>query len=202
MGMDNTIGFGFISFVVQKYCKQAKIQYRIYFKRALVDRFFLVRSAYPRQINASLRPIETTVMLPRILKAVWFFSLLVLFALFLYVYASLPEAMTLAGSAAEISREVFFYGSLVLVVLVNASVYLVARLNGPHSVFFLSWYYGCLAWFNVLLAIIFGLISLFNSQERFDMPRLPLIVYSVIAVLGAWVVGGLIYLLKQKLLLK
>ncbi|HRG07576.1 MAG TPA: hypothetical protein PLJ08_03285, partial [Cyclobacteriaceae bacterium] len=68
----------------------------------------------------------------KILKGVWFFSVLGLLGMFFYVYAGLPELVTLwdGPEPITITRNGLFYTLILTIGLLNATVYMVRQLLG------------------------------------------------------------------------
>ena len=77
-------------------------------------------------------------MILKIFKAVWFLSLMAWLALFLYVYASLPEDVLVreVENKVILSREVIFYLFLAAIVLVNGLVFIVNPYSRVRRIFF------------------------------------------------------------------
>lgn len=144
-------------------------------------------------------------MILKVFKVVWFLSLLGLFAVFFYVYASLPEIVTVQQEGAarlDISREGIFYGALAIISMVNALVFVVSRMYRVRNIDFAAWFYGLVITLNVFFVIALSYLSLFNSGERFQYERLGVIIYgSIILILGwalAWPVLALVKRFNSK----
>jgi hypothetical protein len=128
-------------------------------------------------------------MLLRILKVIWFFSLLTTSGVLFYVYASLPEVISFAEGAADtaVSREYFFYLVLALLAIFNLMVFVMRRLYPvDESWNLVSWFYGLVIFLNLFLIVSMSFTSLINSGERFDYPRIGIIIYGSLLLLAGW----------------
>ena len=129
-------------------------------------------------------------MVLKIFRAVWFLSLVAALAVFLYVYASLPEQVALAGDGGiALSREAMFYCTLALLAVFNMMVFVFNRLYSRQSADFLAWFHGLMVCFNLFIIILLGFINLYNSGERFDYPRLGVMIYGSIGLLAVWMIS-------------
>jgi hypothetical protein len=139
----------------------------------------------------------------KIFRAVWFLSVLIVFADLLYVYSSLPEHVIVQDSVEQISvsREVFFYVALAAMVIVNVLVYLIAALF-PKNLNFRAWFHGLIITINVFLVIAFSLVSLYNSAEKFDYGRIAFIIYGSVGLIVLWALTWPIFLVYEKFLVK
>lgn len=130
------------------------------------------------------------IMVFRVFKVIWFFSLLATTTVLFYVYASLPEIVSLmegAGSA-SISREHFFYIALAVLAAFNMLVFVLRRLYsiGEEAWNVVAWFYGLVIFLNLFLLVSLSFASLINSGERFDYPRIGVIIYGSITLLAVW----------------
>lgn len=136
----------------------------------------------------------------RIFRSVWFLSVLAVFVMLLYQYASWPEEVVVGQEAVNFisfSRENVFYIFLAIAALVNVSVF-VARHFAKSKEELLAWFYGLIGIVNFFLIIAVSFISLFNSNESFRYERIGVIVYGSMFLFGAWIVGGIFYWLIQR----
>lgn len=128
-------------------------------------------------------------MILKVFKAVWFLSLMVLFGVFFYDYASLPESVTVHQEGitrVEMSRDGVFYGVIILITLANASVFLVSRFFSQTNIDFATWFYGLIIIFNGFFVIAMSYLSLFNSGENFEYNRLGVIIYGSVTLILLW----------------
>ena len=138
-------------------------------------------------------------MVLKIFKAVWFLSLMAWMALFLYVYASLPQEVLVRESENKVflSREAVFYLLLAAIVVVNGLVFIVSRLfNGRES--FLTWFYGLIICFNFFFVIVMNVINLINSGEKFHYVRIGYVIYGSVALFVFWAAGWPLYSFFRK----
>ena len=142
-------------------------------------------------------------MILKIFKAVWFLSLMAWLALFLYVYASLPEEVLIreAENKVFLSREVVFYLFLAAIVLVNGLVFIVSRLFTERENF-LSWFCGLIICFNFFFVIVLNFLNLVNSGEKFNYDRIGYVIYGSVGLFVLWAVGWPVYSFFRKFLSK
>jgi len=142
-------------------------------------------------------------MILKIFKAVWFLSLMAWLALFLYVYASLPEEVLIreAENKVFLSREAVFYLFLAAIVLVNGLVFIVSRLFTDRENF-LSWFCGLIICFNFFFVIVLNFINLVNSGEKFNYDRIGYVIYGSVGLFVLWAVGWPVYSFFRKFLSK
>jgi hypothetical protein len=143
-------------------------------------------------------------MVVKIFKAVWFLSLLGILALFLIVYASLPERIIVreAESAVTLSREALFYISLFIFALCNVLVFVVSRLFSKGHDDFQCWFYGLIICLNIFFIISLNFINLYNSSEKFDYTRVGYIIYGSLWLVAGWAISWPFYSLFRKMLSK
>jgi hypothetical protein len=143
-------------------------------------------------------------MVLKIFKAVWFLSLLVVTAVFFYVYASLPERVMISETATPISvsREGLFYITLIVLSLINFIVLVFSKLYRQSSEELTTWFYGQIICLNVFFVIVLSFVSLLNSQEKFDYERLGVIIYGSVGLIVLWAASWPIYLVARKFLSK
>ena len=133
----------------------------------------------------------------KIFKVIWFFSLLTLLGVFMYVYASLPDPVSV-GEGAIISKEGLFYMLLAVLSLTNASVFAITRLFPEKDHDFKAWYYGLVVCVNLFFVVGLAFTSLYNSTEKFDYPRIGFIIYGTLALLIGWSLSWPIFRLAQR----
>ncbi len=147
-------------------------------------------------------------MIVKISKAVWAVSLLAAVGVLLFTYAGFPEEIIInenpAGQAQTISRNELFYAALILMTLINVTIFLVNRLIS--EALFRAWFYGVLITLNLFIVVALEFFNLFNSQERFDYERIGYIIYGSVILIVVWAlvwpVGKLIatFLPKQEVI--
>lgn len=137
----------------------------------------------------------------KLFKAIWFLSMLAVFANLLYVYASLPEQVSLMEEGVEtyaIGREQLFYSTMFVIVLANVMVYLFSKTIAPDEKF-RSWLHGLVITVNVFFIIGLSFISLYNSVEKFDFSRIGFIIYSSVILVVVWALSWPVYSVSRKL---
>jgi hypothetical protein len=136
----------------------------------------------------------------KISKVLWVFSLLAVMALFMYVYASLPETVVVNENTDTISlsKEAVFYIALAFITFANALVFLVTRIYPEEDFYFKSWFYVLIIWVNLFFVIGLNFISLYNSGEKYDYERLGAIIYGSVTILIIWIMVWPVYRIAQK----
>ena len=139
-------------------------------------------------------------MVVKIFKSVWFLSLLVTLAVFMYVYASLPESIVVRESngSQSISRDGLFYSTLAFLAIFNLLIFILSRLYRENNDYFLAWFFGLVSFFHLFLIVALQYLNLYNSQERFDYDSIGAIIYGSIALVVLWSFLWPIYRLIQK----
>lgn len=136
----------------------------------------------------------------KIIKGVWFLSLMAFLGAFMYIYASLPENVTLleGDSAIELSRDTIFYGFLVITGITNMLVFIVSRLFPADQNQFKTWFYGLVISLNLFFIVALAFINLYNSTEKFDYSNIGYVIYGSICLVAVWVVSWPVYAIFRK----
>jgi len=140
----------------------------------------------------------------KLFKAIWFLSMLAVLANLLYVYASLPEQVSLIEEGVEtyaIGREQLFYSAMVIIAMANVIVYLFSKSIAPDENF-RTWLHGLVITLNIFFIIGLSFISLYNSAEKFDFSRIGFIIYSSVVLVVIWSLSWPVYSISRKLLSK
>ena len=140
----------------------------------------------------------------KILKVVWVFSLLGCLAIFMYVYASLPENVVVSESqqTVTLSKETLFYIVLAMIAVANALVFTVSRIFPEKDGDFKAWFYGLIACTNLFFVVGLSFISLYNGGEKYDFGRLGVIIYGSVGLLLVWATSWPVYRVLQKFFTK
>lgn len=139
-------------------------------------------------------------MILKIFKAVWFLSLLGFMAIFLYIYASLPENVAFGDEVGALSlpRDAVFYMTLAIGGLVNALVFIISRLYGNSNDSFSSWFFGQIILLNLFFCTVLGFINVLNSGEKFEYERLGVVIYGSIILIVVWAIGWPVFSFSRK----
>lgn len=144
-------------------------------------------------------------MILKVFKAVWFLSLLGVLANLMYVYAGLPELVSVAeeGGATTyvMEKETVFYAALAFILVMNLLVYLFSKSIAP-SESFRTWLHGLVITINIFFVVGFSFISLYNSAERFDFARIGPIIYGSVILVMVWTIAWPVYLVGRKIFIK
>jgi hypothetical protein len=135
----------------------------------------------------------------KIFKVIWFFSLLAMVGVFMYVYASLPDPVTVGEGSKVISKEGLFYMMLAILSLTNASVFAITRLFPEKDHDFKAWFYGLVVCTNLFFVVGLAFVSLYNSTEKFDYPRIGFIIYGSLSLLIGWSISWPIFRFAQRI---
>ena len=143
-------------------------------------------------------------MILKILKGVWFFSLVGLFVVFFYVYAGMPEEVVFSESegSLSISRNGFFYTSILLFAFINALVFVVNKLLSNGDQRFSAWFYGLTVTFNFFFLTSLGFLHVFNGGDRYDFSNMAPPLYGSLILVCVWMASWPVYLTYRKILSK
>lgn len=143
-------------------------------------------------------------MILKIIKAVWFLSLMGLMAIFMYIYASLPQQVVIQEGAemVTLSRDAVFYLTLGVVSLINVLVFVFAKLYGNSNEPFSVWFFGQIILLNFFFCTVLGYFNVLNSGEDFAFENLGVVIYGSIVLIIIWAIGWPVYALSRKILTK
>ena len=140
----------------------------------------------------------------KLIKGVWFLSMLVALVALLYVYAGLPQEVIVqdeGGERVAISNEAFFYIVMFLMAIANAMVYAMAKVF-KNNEDLRTWFYGLVTTLNIFFVIGMNMVSLYNSNEKYDFARIDFIIYGSVALIIVWAISWPIYSLFKRLISK
>ena len=126
-------------------------------------------------------------MIARVFKVIWIISLISVSFVFFYTYAAIQSDVNLGGDFSKFNKETFFYLTVALLGVFNMLVFPVQRLL--KSDFNISWFYGLLACLHFFLISILIVLSVINSNEKYDYTNLgPLLILSFVLFSG-WILA-------------
>jgi hypothetical protein len=136
----------------------------------------------------------------KIIKGVWFLSLMAFLGAFMYIYASLPDTILLleGDSDIEVSRGTIFYSFLAIGGITNMLVFVVSRLFSPDQNRFKTWFYGLVITLNLFFIVALAFINLYNSTEKFDYSSIGYVIYGSISLVAIWVASWPVYTVFRK----
>ncbi|HNC30715.1 MAG TPA: hypothetical protein PKX08_11965, partial [Cyclobacteriaceae bacterium] len=141
----------------------------------------------------------------KVFRAVWFLSLLGVFANLMYVYAGLPEQVSVAeeggATAYVMDKDALFYAALAFIAILNVLVYLFSKSITPDEGF-RAWLHGLVITLNIFFVVAFSFIGLYNSAEVFDFTRIGSIIYGSVILVCLWAVSWPLYSLGRRLFAK
>jgi cytochrome c biogenesis factor len=124
----------------------------------------------------------------KLLKGIWFVSMVASLGTLLYVYAGLPQQVVIqneGGSNVSISNEVFFYVVMMFLAVSNVMVFVIGKMFQREEDF-KTWFYGLIMTLNVFFVIALVYVFQYNSNERFDYGRIAFIIYGSVALIVLW----------------
>lgn len=143
-------------------------------------------------------------MVLKLLKAIWFLSMLATLVALLYVYATLPQEVLVqddTDARVAISNELFFYLAMIFIAISNAMVYVMAKIFKSNEDL-RTWFYGLVITLNIFFIIGMNFISLYNSAEKFDYDRIAVIIYGSLALIILWASAWPVYVIFKRSNLK
>jgi hypothetical protein len=143
-------------------------------------------------------------MVLKLLKAVWFLSMLATLGALLYVYASLPQEVLVQDDTearVAISNELFFYLAMALIAISNTLVFVMAKVFKTNEDLRV-WFFGLIITLNIFFIIGMNFISLYNSEEKFDYDRIAFIIYGSLALVILWAAAWPVYVIFKRPSLK
>ena len=136
----------------------------------------------------------------KLLKGVWFLSMVVALGVLLYVYASLPQAVIIQEASegpVSVSNETFFYTVMALMAITNVLVYVVGKVFKT-NIALRTWFHGLVTTLNIFFIVGLNFIALFNSNERYDYQRLSFVIYGSVALMVLCACVWPVYLLFRR----
>lgn len=143
-------------------------------------------------------------MVLKVFRAVWFVSVMVLFASLLYHYAGWPDSLVIQeGEESQLSmgKEMLFYTLVIIIALINVLVYVVSNIY-KHQLDLRAWFHGLITTINLFFVIALSLIATYNSNDVFDFSRIGFVIYGSVILVGIWALAWPVYLLFQKFFVK
>ena len=122
----------------------------------------------------------------------WVLTFILFFGVLMLSYAFWPDQLRVYEIIAglEITRDAFFYGALILFVLVNLAALVLRRMlealpassdiyakNEAFKEHVIAWFGGLTSAVNVCLITLVGYISLFNNQADYTISDFNFLVY-------------------------
>ncbi len=131
------------------------------------------------KLNYRLFAAKFTNMGLKIIKALWFVSVVASLLNLLYVFASIPEEIVVQQEGASqflVGRDSFFYIIMVMLALINGMVYIFSKAYAKQESL-RTWFYSVIISINIFFIISLSLISLYNSTEKYDYARISIPLY-------------------------
>ena len=141
-------------------------------------------------------------MVLKLLKLVWFLSVLVVLANLLYTYASLPQTVVIQEDEyVAIDREWLFYILMISIVVINALVYLMKTMFLREQNL-RAWFHGLVITINVFFIIAMNALNVYNTTDTFDQSLVIYYVTGSLALILIWAAIWPLYLIYQKIFVK
>ena len=121
----------------------------------------------------------------RVIKGFWFVTLMLVFSILMYVFASLPEIVYYSTSA-SIDHNTFFYIALAIIAFANFPLYAISRKFKKEEALsqaIYGWIYTLATILNGFLFIALQFINLFNSAEKVTYSYYGYFLYICLALL-------------------
>lgn len=126
-------------------------------------------------------------MIARIFKVIWIISLISVSVVFFYTYAALQADVNLGVNLQSFNKETFFYLTVALIGIFNMLVFPVQRML--KSEFNISWFYGLLTCIHFFLISILVMLTVINSNEKYDYDNLGPILILSFALFSCWILA-------------
>lgn len=126
-------------------------------------------------------------MIARIFKVIWIISLISVSVVFFYTYAALQADVKLGVNLQSFNKETFFYLTVALIGIFNMLVFPVQRML--KSEFNISWFYGLLTCIHFFLISILVMLTVINSNEKYDYDNLGPILILSFALFSCWILA-------------
>lgn len=138
----------------------------------------------------------------KLFRAAWFLSVLIVLGNLLYVYASLPELVSVQeDEPVSVSKEWLFYIVMVAIVLINVLVYLF-KMMYQDAENMRSWFHGLIVTINIFLIVSMQAVNVYNSTEMFDHNRVDFFIAGSLGLIIVWAAFWPVYLVFQKIIVK
>lgn len=140
----------------------------------------------------------------RLIKALWYVSLIVTSAYLLFVYAGFREdqLIFINNRLAGVGREIFFFVSLGIITVLNFVLYILSwnlrKRESDLVEFVKGWLMGLGVVVNFFLIMVFSFLQVFNGGEQFDYSNFGYLIYFSLTLIFLWVLAMPIYIIKAK----
>lgn len=143
-------------------------------------------------------------MVLKIFKAVWFLSVLAVFARLLFGYAGWQDELVIQETEGEqllVNKEVLFYVVTLVTVLINVVVYIFGKLFKQQEQL-RTWIHILITSINIFFIVAISLIGVYNSFEKFDYQRIDFIIYGSVGLIILVALAWPVYAFCQKFFVK
>jgi uncharacterized membrane protein len=143
-------------------------------------------------------------MVLKIIKAVWFLSVLAVLARLLFGYAGWQEELVIQETADEqlvMNKEALFYVLVAVLVIINVVVYIFGKVYKRDEAV-RTWIHALVISINIFFIVGISLIGLYNSSEKFDYAGIDFIIYGSVGLMLLVALVWPVYLFYQKFFVK
>ena len=140
----------------------------------------------------------------KIFRAIWFLSVLAVFARLLFGYAGWQDELVIQERAGEqllINKEILFYVLTIVIVLINVVVYIFGKLFKQQEQL-RSWIHILITSINLFFIVAISLVGVYNSYEKFDYQRIDFIIYGSVGLIVLVALAWPVYAFFQKFFIK
>jgi hypothetical protein len=140
----------------------------------------------------------------KILRAVWFLSVLAVLARLLFGYAGWQEEVVIQESGDEqlmVNKEALFYAIVGILVIVNVVVYVFGKMFEQREDL-RTWIHGLITSINIFFIVGISLIGLYNSYEKYNYSSIDFIIYGSVGLIVLVALAWPVYALYQKFFFK
>ncbi len=133
----------------------------------------------------------------KLLKGIWFLSIVAALIALLYVYAGLPQEVIVqkqGSSQISVSNELFFYIVMMFLAISNVMVFIIGKVFSEKEDF-RAWFHGLIMTLNIFFIIALIFIFQYNSNEKFDYGRIAFIIYGSLGLMVLWASFWPVYLI-------
>jgi hypothetical protein len=127
----------------------------------------------------------------RLVKFLWFLSLVIGLAALLYTYASMGSQLEFGEY--NFSKEAYFYGALAVLVLFNFTFYAVSRnlrYSSKHlEEMMVNWQLSFAAILNLFFIVSVFFVMLVNGGENFNFDNFGYLLYVCLGLILIWVLA-------------
>ena len=131
---------------------------------------------------------NSIIMVLKISRGIWFFSVLGVLDALMVVYAALPLEVAVQQTDTgfiTLSKEAVFYIALALSAIINSLVFVIGAFF-PNEKPFRTWFNGLIITLNTFTIIALFTLNAVNTTEKFDFSRITFLIYGSLILVILW----------------